>query len=630
MLVSTETVKPGVFRLIFGGMWSAFNGIRRFVFGVLALIILYILIKALMSGAKPFEAKSALVIPLKGNLVEQFSGSAQDLAIANALGEGNNELRIRDVKQALEYAAKDSQIDRVLLRVDGGFNAGQVGMREVSDALIAFRKNTSKEVIAYGNFYTQKSLFIAAAGDKIFLHPDGAALIEGIGRVRNYYKTMLDNLGVKINVYRVGTYKSFAEPYLLDGPSDASKEADGYWMNDLWDRQLSEFGAMRKIAPERIKEVLENLPTHLNEVGGDLAKLALREKMIDELMTPDQLREYMIKKGALATVDDDSGRVDYRKVKLDDYLAQKNLLNPINKKAAAVGVIVAEGGITDGVAPQGEIGGDSTAALVRRAREDKAIKALVLRVNSPGGSGFASEIIRREIELTMKAGKPVYVSMGDVAASGGYWISMASDGIYAAPSTITGSIGIFSIIPNAAEGLDKIGVHGGGTTTTWLAAAGEPAMEIDPRFHETMQSMINHGYQSFIGKVATARKSTSVEIDKVAQGRVWSGAQAKKLGLVDTLGGLEDAIKAAATKAKLPAGYAVRYIEDEPEGFAAALKAFSAKAVRASADAFDAQSLPAMVFGSRDVRAMKNDFAFLKQARENPFSTYAHCFCEIK
>jgi protease IV len=628
--VSTETVKPGIFRLIFGGLWSAFNGIRRFVFGILALIILFVAIKAMMSGPKPFEAKSALIIPLAGNLVEQFSGDPQELAINNVLGEGSNELRIRDVKQALEYAAKDSQIDRVLLRVDGSFNAGQVGMREVSDAITAFRKTSSKEVISYGDFYTQKSLFIAAAGDKIYLHPEGAALIEGIGRIRNYYKTMLDKLGVQMNVYRVGTYKSFAEPYLLDGPSDASKEADAFWMNDLWNRQLAEFGAMRKIDPARIKEVLENLPTHLGEVGGDMAKLAVREKMVDELKTPDEMRDLMLKKGAQATNDDESGRVDYRKVKMDEYLAQKNLLNPVNKKADAVGVIVAEGGITDGKAPQGQIGGDSTANLVRRARDDKAIKALVLRVNSPGGSGFASEIIRREIELTMKAGKPVYISMGDVAASGGYWISMASDGIYAAPSTITGSIGIFSIIPNAAEGLDKIGVHGGGTTTTWLASAGEPAMAIDPRFHETMQSVINHGYQNFIGKVAASRKTTPAEIDKVAQGRVWSGAQAKELKLIDHLGDLDDAIKAAATKAKLAEGFAVRYIENEPEGVAAFLQSFSAKAVRASADAFDAQTLPGMIYGARDVKQIKNDFAFLSQARENPFTTYAHCFCEIK
>ena len=627
--MATDTAKPGFIRLFFGGLWSAFNGVRRVVFGLLALVIVLVAIKAITSSHKSFDPKSALVINLNGVLVEQFSGDAQELALAQLMGDESGELRVRDIKKALEYAAKDLNIDRVLLRVDAGFGAGQASMREVTDALLAFKKNSGKEVIAYGNGYSQKGLFIAAAADKVYMNPEGIALIEGLGRVRTYYKTALDNLGITVNVFRVGKYKSFAEPYLLDGPSDASKEADSYWMNDVWDRQLADFGAMRKIDPANIRSMIEELPQRLAAVGGDPAKLAVQEKLIDELKTPDQLRDLMIKKGALIIDDENPDRVDFRKVSLNDYIAQQKLLNPEDLKADAVAVIVAEGGIVDGKAPQGQIGGESTALLVKKARENPSVKALVLRVNSPGGSGFASEMIRREIEITRAAGKPVYISMGDVAASGGYWISMASDGIFATPSTITGSIGIFAIIPNASVALDKIGVHSGGTTTTWLAAAGNPAAPLDPRFSETLQTLINHGYQNFIGKVAFARKKTPEQINEVAQGRVWSGAQAMTLGLVDKMGDLDAAIKAAAAKAKLST-YAVRYIETEPDGFTAFLQSFSAKAVRATSEAFNAQTLPGAVFGAVKTKQIRDDLAMFANARTQPFAIYAHCFCDLR
>lgn len=627
--MSTDIARPGFFRIFFGGVWRAFNGIRRFVFGVIALLILMMIILAMADNSKPLLAKTALVIPIDGALVEQFSGDPQELAISQALGESNNELRVRDVKKALEYANKDDNIGLVVLRVDGGFTAGQASMREVTDALKAFKKTSGKEIIAYGMNYNQRGLFVAATADKVYLHPDGIALIEGLGRIRNYYRSALDKLGVQVNVFRVGKYKSAVEPYLLDGPSEEAREADLHWMGDLWERQLSEFGEMRKIEPAGIKAVMEELPQRLAAVDGDAAKLAVQEKWVDGLKTPDEMRDLLIKKGARDEDSNDPDRVDYRKISLSDYLAKQNQLNPQDTKADAVAVIVAEGGIVDGKAPQGQIGGESTAALVRKARENPAVKAIVLRVNSPGGSGFASEIIRREVEITMKAGKPVYISMGDLAASGGYWISLASDGIFATPSTITGSIGIFAIIPNASEALDKLGVHSTGSTTSWLANAGNPAAPLDPRFGETVQTLINHGYQSFIGKVAAARGKTPEQINEIAQGRVWSGAQAKELGLVDQLGDLDEAIQAAADKAKLK-NFVVRYIENEPSGFVAFLQSFSAKAVRASAEAFNAQTFPEALYGKAQTTQLRESLNMLRNAQERPFSTYAHCLCELK
>ncbi len=625
-----DQAKPrGIFGMIFGGLWAAFNGVRRFVFGVIAIMMLFGVLASLGGDTKALNDKTALIIPLKGMLVEQFSGSAQDTAIAAALGEESNELRIRDVRAALALAAKDPKIERVLLRVEADFGAGQVGLREVVDALQKFKKDSGKEIIAYGYNYAQRGLFVAAAADKVYMHPEGLALIEGLGRSRTYYKSALDKLGVKVNVFRVGTFKSAVEPYLLDGPSEAATEADLFWLGDLWTRFLDDYAAMRKIKADDIRTMIDQLPQQLAAVGGNPAKLALQAKLIDELKTPDEIREMMLKKGARDSDLQDPNRVDYRKVMLKDYLSIHADQIKSDAAKANIAIIVAEGGISDGSQPQGQIGGDSTAALIRKARENKDIKAIVLRVNSPGGSGFASEVIRREMEITKAAGKTVYVSMGDIAASGGYWISMASDGVFAHPSTITGSIGIYGLLPSAKEGLNSIGIHSGGASTTWIATAGDPAQDLDPRLMETMQMMINHGYQDFITKVGSARKKTPEQIDMVAQGRVWSGLQAKGHGLVDSMGLLGDAVAAAAKKAGL-SNTNVRYIEEEPEGFAAFLQSFKTHAVISMGEAMEDRTFAANLLTTQAREQVRSDMAMFVNARENPFQTYAHCLCDIR
>jgi protease IV len=622
---ATQPVQRGFLGSLFFGAWTAFNTIRRIVFGLLALAILYFVISAFFGGEKSLKAKSALVIPFRGMLVEQYSGSAEDIAINKALGADAPETRLRDVKDALEFAATDANVDRVLLRLDELAGGGQASLREVQSYITAFKKTSGKEVFAYSYGYDQRGLFIAAAADKVYMHPEGAALLEGLGRFRTYYKTALEKLGVKVNIFRVGKFKSAVEPYLLDAPSDEAREMDGFWLNDVWDRYLTDYAAMRKTTPEALKLMIEELPERLKANGGDLAELAIKEKLVDELKTPDELRELMLSKGAKDD-DDDDDVVDYRKISMNSYLEQKRMLNPIDKKKDAVAVIVAQGGIADGRQPQGAIGGDSTAALIRKARDDKAVKALVLRVDSPGGSGFASEVIRRELEITKAAGKPIYISMGNIAASGGYWISMTSDAIYASPSTITGSIGIFGMFPTADEALDKIGVHSGGTTTTWLAGAFDPTRPLDPRVGDTLQTVINNGYQNFVGKVASSRKKSFEQINEIAQGRVWSGAQAKERGLVDQFGLLQDVVVAAAAKAKLK-DYTVRYIEEEPSGLAATLRNFGFASLRKGAEVLKAQaSLQSLAPQVTD--RMMLDAKMLKEASKRPFQTYAHCFCE--
>ena len=624
----SETQAPkGAIRRFFSGIWRVFNGVRRFVFGVIALFILGGIISLMFSGAKVIQNQTVLVIPFRGALVEQFTGSAADLALNQALGQENPETRLRDVKRALDYAAKDANIERVLLKPGEITGGGQASLREVGRYITEFKKTSGKEVIAYAYSYDQRALFIAAHADRVFMHPEGLALLEGLGRFRTYYASALQKLGVKVNVFRVGKFKSAVEPYLLDAQSAEAREADAFWLGDLWERFLVDFATLRKTDVASLKNMIDELPAKLAAVNGSASALAISEKLVDELKTPDEIRDMLLKKGAAADMDD-SKIVDYRKISMDAYLAANDLLSREDTSKDAVGVIVAEGGISDGDRPQGEIGGDSTAKLIRMARDDKKIKAIVLRVNSPGGSGFASEVIRRELEITRAAGKPVFISMGDLAASGGYWISMTSDAIYASPSTITGSIGIFGLFPSAYEGFDRIGIHSDGTTTTWLAGALDPLRPLDPKVAETMQTLINHGYQSFITKVATSRKQTPEQINEIAQGRVWSGAQAKKRGLVDELGMLQDVVAAAAKKAALT-DYRVHYVEEKPTGFAAFVQQLTGASVKHVANLVESQTLIAQFAPEITVRA-KRDVELFQSAIDKPFSTFAHCLCEIK
>jgi len=315
---------------------------------------------------------------------------------------------------------------------------------------------------------------------------------------------------------KVGTYKSFAEPYIANGPSDAASEAEAFLYNDLWSSYTRDVEHARKLTAGSIMRGIDALPEEIKKVQGDLAKLALNNKLVDGLKTRDELRQLMLTYGVK-----DEQISSFRQINFEDYLSR---IKPvINTNGNSVGVIVAEGEVSDGLAPPGSIGGLSTANLIRKAREDDQIKALVLRIDSPGGSAFGSELIRRELEITRKAGKPVVVSMGGVAASGGYWMSMSADEVIADSTTVTGSIGVFALLPTADKALDKIGVHSAGTTTTWLRGGYDPTRPIDPRFAELVQQSVNHIYADFISKASAARHATPEKIDAVAQGLVWTG-----------------------------------------------------------------------------------------------------------
>lgn len=533
---------------LFSKLWWLVDGTRRALMNLLMLLFIVAVVVMLMTrGPKPLAEKTTLVVQLDGNLVEQFSGSAREQLLAEAQGRGlQRQVRLRDVLAVLDAAARDDKIGAVLLDTDALAGAGLAGLREVAAALQRFRQS-GKPVIAYGDNYSQRGYFLAAQASEVYLHPMGSAMLEGFGRYRTYYKDALDRLGVTAHVIKAGTYKNAVEPFIANGPSPASLEAEGLVYNELWSGFTAAVEKARRLEPGSIAAGIDALPQRLAAVQGDTAKLALQSKLVDGLKTRDEMRELLIQRGAR-----DPQNKTFRQVSLGEYLAHVKGAGTPNALQPGVGVVVAEGEIVDGEAGAGRIGGDSTARLIRKAREDDAIKAVVLRVNSPGGSAFASEVIRRELELTRQAGKPVVVSMGDVAASGGYWISMASDAVIADAATITGSIGVFGMLPTAEGLMDKLSLHTGGVTTTWLAGGGyDPRRPLDPRMQATVQAGIDHIYARFTGLAAQARKRTPEQIDAVGQGRIWTGAQALARGLVDRTGSFDDAVQTAAKLARL-------------------------------------------------------------------------------
>ncbi len=607
-------------------IWNSVNFARRLVFNLIFLGIIAIFVVALFSGGKKLSDRNVLVLAPQGQVVEQFSVDPVERAMARMLGQPQQETQLRDLVRALAAAATDTRIERVVILPDGMTGIGFASLQELTRAINEF-KHSGKQVVAYSDGMDQKGYYLATLADEIYLHPDGAVLLEGLARYQPYFREALqDKLGVDVHLFRVGEFKSAAEPFILDGPSDESREADLYWMNDVWQRYLADIADRRKLDANQLQEQIDGFAQQVREVKGDLARLALQQKLVDALKTQDQFRALMIERGI-----EDSEIHSFRQVAMDTYLGFIDREKSPFDTRPKVAVIVAQGEIAAGDLPPGAVGGVSTSRLVRQAREDADVKALVLRVNSPGGGVFPSEQIRREVELTRAAGKPVVVSMGDVAASGGYWISMNADMIYAQPSTITGSIGIFGLFMNFPETLAKIGVRVDGVGTTRIAGAFDLTRPLNPDVAEAIQAVIDQGYRQFIGKVANARDTTPEAIDKVARGRVWSGSQAEARGLVDELGGLADAIAEAARRARLETdGWQLEYVEKAMTPFEKFV-ADASRNARLSALLVRTGLVPVSLENSNAGRELQRSLRLLESPGEGgkPFKTVAHCFCEL-
>jgi protease-4 len=615
--------RPGLLRRAFGGFWRLLDGTRRLLLNLLFLALMAALVWAFATRSAPaLQDKTVLVLNLRGPMVEQLHGNWRDTALGRARGQTLQQVQLRDVLDVLDAAAKDPKITQVLLVLDEFQGAGLATLRELA-AAVQRVKDSGKPVLAWGSSFDQRQYLVAAAAGEVLLHPMGMVQIEGYGRFRNYYRDALDKLGVTVNLIRVGTYKSFAEPFTENGPSSASLEAEGFLNQGLWSTYTGDVERSRKLAEGSLARGIDELPQRLAAAGGDLARLALQAKLVDGLKTRDELRQMLIERGVR-----DEASKSFRQISFDEYLSR---LTP-RRGGDAVAVVVAEGEIGDGEAPPGRIGGLSTAALVRKAREDDSIKAVVLRVDSPGGSAFGAELIRRELELTRAAGKPVVVSFGDVAASGGYWIATAADEILADAATVTGSIGVFTLLPTAEKTLDKLGVHTGGAPTTWLGGAYDPRRAIDPRFAALVQASVDHTYAEFVAKVAQARKRTPAQIDAVAQGRVWTGAQALERGLVDRLGSYGDALKAAATRGKIAGAdrgeFRITYLEREPGRLQRLVEMFGSSVAERLASQLDA-ALPTAGLPPGVAQEMQQELFWLADLAQQrkPFLLAVHCLC---
>ena len=616
--------RPSLLVRLFRGL----DGLRRFLVNVLFFGLLVGLAVAALSGRAKVPDGAALVVNPQGTIVEQLSGGdpVQRLVAESAgVGSAAKETLLKDLTDAIRAAKDDERIKALYLDVDDMSGAGMTKLRDLRAAIADFKKS-GKKVVAYADGMMQGQYYLAAQADEVYLHPQGMVLLEGFGRWRNYYKEGLDRYGIDVHVFRVGEYKSAVEPYLRDDMSPEAKEMSLEFYGDLWRDYLADIAAARKVRPEDITSMIDAMPDRLRAAGGDLAKMALDAKMVDKLAPRDEVRQRLID-----LVGEDTDKKSFRQVSVATYLQAKGGdRTGAGGKGSAVAVVVAKGTILDGAQPAGTIGGDSTARLLRSAREDDAVKAVVLRVDSPGGSAFASEIIRRECELVRKASKPLVVSMGSVAASGGYWISTASDEIWAAPETITGSIGIFGLFPTIDKPLAKyLGVHTDGVGTTRFSDVLRPDRPMDPAVADVFQQGIDQGYEEFLARVAQARKMTPEQVDKIARGRVWSGEDAKGIGLVDQLGGLEQAIESAAKRAKLEKGYRVWYVEKE-KSFREKLVSMLASQARSAAVAAGRVSEPSPSASALSLtgrlRDLQADVERLGRWND-PRGVYAHCLC---
>lgn len=628
-----EPRRRGPIARVFVGIWDAMNFTRRLVFNLIFFALLLFLLAVLASGEKtaPLLDRTTLVIAPQGRIVEQYSIDPVSRALAKMVGDTSNvQVQLRDILRAIEAAAEDQRIERVYLDLDGLGPTGIATLREVADALGELRAS-GKQVVAYGTAFDQGGYLLAAQADEVYTDPmAGGVLLEGFASYGPYFgEALQDKLSVDVHVFKVGEFKSAVEPFILNAASPEAKEADLYWLSDLWQRHLADIAAARGLSVGQIEAGIDGMADGIAALEGDFARYAEQQGLVDGLMTRGQVEALLTERG----VADEDAPGGFRAIAMDDYLAHADRGAPVFRPGQSqVAVVVAEGAISDGERPPGSIGGESTAALLREALEDEDVKSVVLRVNSPGGSAFASEQINREILALKEAGKPVVVSMGHLAASGGYWISMNADVIYADPSTITGSIGVFGLLPNFTRTLDRIGIHTDGVGTTHLAGAFDPTRPMEPDVARLIQSSVEKIYDDFVGKVAAGRDSTPQAIDVIARGRVWSGAQARDRGLVDELGGLRDALAEAARRADLEEGdYRVRYVEKEPSAFAQFLEGMSSTRMgamllgdRALARSLVADAVPEL---ERHLQVFENA---LRNRRGAAAGTVAYCFCDIR
>lgn len=618
----SETARKSFLSRFFNGLWNVIVwGYRLIVIAMLCLSLTLLWLSFGGKRAASIESNVALVIAPTGELVEQIDQDPAQQFAEQFNGDLPSQTSLRDLIEALDIAKDDARIPLAVLKLDYLDSAGIAQLEELNAAIERF-KSSGKPVYAYAPSYSQGSYFVAAHADDITVDPLGGVDIEGLSSYQNYFKDALDKLGVNVNVFRVGEYKSAVEPFLRNDMSEEAKLANREWLGDLWTRFDALTSETRKLPVGAVDGYARNMAEGIETAGGDAAQWALDSKLVTSVETLAEFRERVATK---VGVDEETG--SFRQVWFGDYLGNARLGKQsqqlMDGSSKRVALVVVQGEIVDGLGEPGQAGGDIIYDLLDEARRDEGVAAVVLRVNSPGGSVYASEQIRRAVQALRDAGKPVVASMSSVAASGGYWVSMDADHIVAHESTITGSIGIFGLIPTLEGPLDKLGIHTDGVGTTPLAGAWRIDKPLSPDVKRIVQASIEKGYRDFINGVAEGRELKPEAVDQLARGRVWSGLKARQLGLVDEFGGLDAAVIKAAALAELAEGsYVLDELQPMPDSpLKIIAQMFGRAAIRLGAGG-DLSSLLTELRQARELRAVTGWM-------NDPNGAYARCFCAL-
>jgi protease-4 len=542
----------------FGLVWRILEGIRRVLHLVLLLVIFGFVLAALHTSIPVVPHSAALVIAPEGELVEQLSSDPVRRALGQASGGPAPETLLRDVTDAIAAAKTDSRIKLIVLDLGSLNTSGLSKLQEIGTALREFRAS-GKRVVVGADSLDQTQYYLAAQAGEVYLDPMGLVYLDGFSYYRMFLKDAIDKLGVDVNVFRAGTYKSYTDQFSRSDMGASEREESSVWLEALWNAYQQDVTRARSLPAGALAEFVADEPAALAAVNGDAAKLALQRGLVTALKSRRQMADEI-----KVLVGEDEDTHSFNAIAMNQYLTSVRSKRVLKSKSdSRIGIVVASGEILDGHQPPGMIGGESTADLLRQVRYDNSVKAVVLRVDSPGGSMFASEQILREVQSLRKAGKPVVVSMSTYAASGGYYISAAANQIFASPTTLTGSIGVFSVVPTFQRTLEKLGVKVDGIGTTPLAGDMREDRALTAASRQILQNSVDHAYAEFLRRVGDGRKKPVDDVDKIAQGRVWAGVDAQRIGLVDHLGGLRDASDAAAKLAELGSDYDVDYIEPE-------------------------------------------------------------------
>ncbi len=550
-------VAVGVF---FYRLWRFLSQVSIFITSLFFILMVVFFIALFFRPGVKVPQGAALVISPAGSLVDKTTVTDPLARFINEMVgmPVREETSLQDVLDAINTAAKDQRIKLLVLSLSDLNQAGLNQLRTIGHAIDNFKKS-GKKVIAVGDQYSQGQYYLASYADKIYMNPMGAVGLQGFGVYRLYMKKLLDKLAINVHVFKVGAYKSALEPFTRNNMSAAAKDANRFWLANFWNRYCADIAKHRGLTTEKINDYINEMPRYMRRAGGDSGRMALDAGLVDGLKTSRETEDYLSRLVGRS----EDGR-SFKHIRLADYLTTivHSYVGRDSSVKDRIGLIVVRGDIVYDKNIPGQIDSAALCERISRAGRDKRIKALVLRIDSGGGSAFASEEIRQALLQVRKAGKPVVVSMGSMAASGAYWLSADADRIFASPFTLTGSIGIFGVLPTFAGSLAKLGIFSDGTGTTRMAGAGNPLRPLGLELQDTIQQSVAEGYNRFLRVVAKGRHLDPAKVAELAQGRVWDGATALKLGLVDKLGDLHDAVIEAARLAGL-SKYEAVYIRPE-------------------------------------------------------------------